>query len=328
MRQYDNILLVTGGAGFIGSAFLRLFVVKYPSWLFINFDALTYAGDLEKLENVQNYENYKFFHGDICDREKVEKLFNKFKINIVLNFAAESHVDNSIKDSEKFVKTNILGTHVLLDVALNYWSRNGFMNNSKFIQISTDEVYGSLSINDHPSDEDDCLLPNSPYSSSKAASELICRSYYKTYNFPIIITRSSNNYGPYQNAEKLVPKIILSALNNIDIPIYGDGNNVRDWIYVEDNCYAILEVLQRGTIGEIYNIGGCNELTNNQIVDTILRRIDKSPELKVYVEDRQGHDFRYSLNSHKIRKLGWNKNTSFDLGIEKTIMHFIRRKFD
>lgn len=322
MKQYDNILLVTGGAGFIGSAFLRMFVPKYSNWLFINLDALTYAGDLKKLVSVEDYENYKFFHGNICDRELVEKLFDNYQVNIVLNFAAESHVDNSIKDSNKFIKTNILGTHCLLDVALRYWSEISMKKKSIFIQISTDEVYGSLSMNDHPSNESDPLLPNSPYSSSKAAAELVCRSYFKTFELPVIITRSSNNYGPYQNSEKLIPKIIINALNNIKIPIYGDGYNVRDWIYVEDNCDAILEIILRGTIGEIYNIGGGNELTNNKIVDLILRKLDKSSELIVYVEDRLGHDFRYSLNYQKITRLGWKKKTAFDLGIETTIKHY------
>jgi dTDP-glucose 4,6-dehydratase len=249
--DYKNIVLVTGGAGFIGSAFLRILVPKHPDWFFINLDALTYAGDLKKVESISESANYTFVHGNICDRTLVEKLFDEYKINWVVNFAAESHVDNSIKDSTAFIQTNVAGTHVLLDVAKQAWGLDGLSkpdNKYRFLQISTDEVYGSLGPSDKSWVEDDPLLPNSPYAASKAAAELICRSYFKTYQMPILTTRSSNNFGPFQNEEKFIPTIILALVHERDIPIYGNGSNVRDWIYVEDNIEYLLVILNSSLI--------------------------------------------------------------------------------
>lgn len=322
MNSYDNVLLVTGGAGFIGSAFLRMFVPKFPRWFFINLDVLTYAGDLKNVESIKDHKNYLFIHGDICDRELIKSLFDQYSINIVVNFAAESHVDNSIINPSAFLETNIFGTYCLLDVAKSFWTKRDSMEVSKFIQISTDEVYGSLKNDDPSSKEIDNLLPNSPYSASKASAELICRSYFVTFGVPVIVTRSSNNYGPYQNSEKLIPKIILNAIEDKIIPIYGDGNNVRDWIYVEDNCNAIMKIIDQGRIGEIYNIGGENELTNNAIVQLILDKLSKSLTLKEYVKDRLGHDVRYSLENNKLKLLGWTCETSFHLGINRTIDYY------
>lgn len=321
-KSFKKVVLVTGGAGFIGSSFLRLFVINNPHWFFINLDALTYAGDLNKVESISNLENYLFVHGDICNRTLVEELFQLYHINYVINFAAESHVDNSILNSNLFINTNVVGTHTLIDVALKYWTLLDVIDSSRFIQVSTDEVYGSLQSNEPSSNESDLLRPNSPYSASKASAELICRSYFVTYNFPIIITRSSNNYGPFQNNEKLIPKIINHAMRNIEIPIYGNGNNIRDWIYVEDNCKAIMTVLLKGEIGDSYNIGGNTELSNNQIVEIILKELKKPLELKKYVKDRLGHDFRYSLNTRKTNDIGWNSTTSFINGIRITVEHY------
>lgn len=322
MIQVRKSILITGGAGFIGSAFMRMYLPVHKDWQFINLDALTYAGDLSKLEDFNLSKNYSFIKGDIRDRKLLETVFEEYNIDMVINFAAESHVDNSINNALVFLDTNIIGTYNLLDVALKFWSNSEKMKEARFIQISTDEVYGSLSNNQNSSTESDNLLPNSPYSASKASSELICRSYYMTFGLPVIITRSSNNFGPYQNKEKLIPKIIFNALNNEPIPIYGDGNNIRDWIYVDDNCEAIMRVLQKGQIGEIYNIGGNNELSNNQIVDTILAKLEKPNELKTYVKDRLGHDNRYSLNSDKLHLLGWNPTVDFEDALGLTIQHY------
>jgi dTDP-glucose 4,6-dehydratase len=323
--DYKNIVLVTGGAGFIGSAFLRILVPKHPDWFFINLDALTYAGDLKKVESISESTNYTFVHGNICDRKLVEKLFEEYPINWVVNFAAESHVDNSIKDSTAFIQTNIAGTHVLLDVAKQAWELDGLTkpnNKYRFLQISTDEVYGSLGLSDKSWIEEDPLLPNSPYAASKASAELLCMSFFKTYNFPVIITRSSNNYGPYQNKEKLIPKVVLNSIKNCSIPIYGKGENIRNWIYVVDNCDAIAIVLNKGQIGETYNIGGDIELSNNNIIDEILIMQNKPSKLKKYVEDRLGHDLRYSLDSHKIKGLGWRCRKTFEEGIIITVKHY------
>jgi dTDP-glucose 4,6-dehydratase len=322
MKNYEKRILVTGGAGFIGSAFLRLFVPKHPNWLFINLDLLTYAGNLSKLDSIVDYENYKYYKGDICDSELLKEMFAEFEFNAVINFAAESHVDNSIKDSTKFLLTNVIGTHTLIETARKYWTDNLMLIDSRFIQVSTDEVYGSLDFNDNPSIEDDNYLPNSPYSASKASAELICRSYFKTFGFPVIITRSSNNYGPFQNHEKLIPKIITNAINGIEVPIYGDGKNIRDWIYVDDNCNAILLIMLNGIIGESYNIGGQNELSNNYIVDFILKILNRPLTLKIYVNDRLGHDFRYALNIKKISLLGWTPEVNFTLGMKRTVDHY------
>lgn len=320
--SFDRVLLVTGGAGFIGSAFLRLNVPRHPNWLFVNLDALTYAGDLKKVESIAKSNNYRFFQGDICNRKLLESIFDEFEINVVINFAAESHVDNSIDESSAFIMTNIVGTHTLLDVTYKRWinkSRDGFY---RFIQISTDEVYGSLSKSQESSKELSGYFPNSPYSASKASADLLCRSYFKTFDFPVIITRSSNNYGPYQNIEKLIPKIISKSLNNEKIPIYGDGSNIREWIYVDDNCEAILNVINQGNVGEIYNIGGKVETTNIFLAKMILKNMGLSEDNLTFVEDRLGHDFRYSLNTEKLKQLGWEEKFDFELGLKFTIKHY------
>jgi dTDP-glucose 4,6-dehydratase len=322
---YKNTVLVTGGAGFIGSAFLRILVPKYPDWFFINLDALTYAGDLKKVESISESANYTFVHGNICDRTLVEKLFDEYKINWVVNFAAESHVDNSIKDSTAFIQTNIAGTHVLLDVAKQAWGLDGLSkpdNKYRFLQISTDEVYGSLRPNDKSWVEDDPLLPNSPYAASKAAAELICRSYFMTYQLPIIISRSSNNFGPYQNKEKFIPTIILSILANNPVPIYGNGNNIRDWVYVSNNISGLLVILLNGVLGETYNIGFDNEKANLEIAKLIIQLMPGSNSSIDFVNDRLGHDFRYSLDSSKIKKLGFTITNDFDLKISETIQYY------
>lgn len=321
-KSYHKTILVTGGAGFIGSAFLRLYVPKFPNWHFLNLDVLTYAGDLSKVISIENYENYDFIHGDICNRKIIEELFDRYAIDYVINFAAESHVDNSIDSAHQFLMTNIIGTHILLDVSKAYWSRNSLLEESRFIQISTDEVYGSLEFNDNSSVEEDRLLPNSPYSASKASAELVARSYFITFGLPVIVTRSSNNYGPFQNSEKLIPKIIRNALMNEKIPIYGNGSNIRDWIYVDDNCDAIFNVLMKGEIGETYNIGGGYEVSNNEIVELILNKLRKPISLKEYVVDRPGHDVRYSISNHKVRHLGWEISTTINSGINNTISHY------
>lgn len=320
--SFDRVLLVTGGAGFIGSAFLRLNVPRHPNWLFVNLDALTYAGDLKKVESIAKSNNYRFFQGDICNRKLLESIFDEFEINVVINFAAESHVDNSIDESSAFIMTNIVGTHTLLDVTYKKWinkSRDGLY---RFIQISTDEVYGSLSKSQESSKELSGYFPNSPYSASKASADLLCRSYFKTFDFPVIITRSSNNYGPYQNIEKLIPKIISKSLNNEKIPIYGDGSNIREWIYVDDNCEAILNVINQGNVGEIYNIGGKVETTNIFLAKMILKNMGLSEDNLTFVEDRLGHDFRYSLNTEKLKQLGWEEKFDFELGLKLTIKHY------
>jgi len=324
--KYNNRLLVTGGAGFIGSAFLRNLVPKYPDWFFVNLDLLTYAGDLKKVESIANYSNYLFIHGDICDRKLVEEIFEENDINWVVNFAAESHVDNSIKDSKSFIQTNIAGTHNLLDVVKTSWKLDGMTKPKekyRFLQISTDEVYGSLGFEEDSWVESDPLLPNSPYAASKASAELICRAYYMTYKLPIITTRSSNNFGPYQNKEKFMPTIILSILEGNDIPIYGNGNNVRDWIYVDDNIDLLELVLTHGKVGESYNIGGNNELSNLALAKFVISRFGESSSFLKPVEDRLGHDLRYSVNREKLNSIGEYKYTPFFYSIDKTIKHYM-----
>jgi len=305
-------ILVTGGAGFIGSNFVHYLIDKYP-YKIIVLDKLTYAGNLDNLSDIR--KGIIFIKGDICDRKVVSRAMRG--CDIVLNFAAETHVDRSIIDAGVFVRTDILGTYTLLEEA----KKQGI---KRFIQISTDEVYGSIEIGSFT--EESPLLPNSPYAASKAGADLLCRSYFKTYNFPVLITRSSNNYGPYQHPEKFIPVVILNALENKPIPVYGDGRNVRDWIYVEDNCQAIDIVMQKGEPGEIYNIGGGNERKNIETCKLILREIGKGEELISFVKDRPGHDRRYSVSSDKIKKLGWQPRTSFEEGLSKTIKWYIENR--
>jgi len=304
-------ILVTGGAGFIGSNFIRYFLQKYSQYQIINLDKLTYAGNLDNLSDVENRPNYRFVKGDICDSELVNKIV-KDGVDAIVHFAAESHVDRSIYDPVIFVKTNVLGTQTLLESALK-------LKLDRFIQISTDEVYGSLG-REGSFTESSPLLPSSPYSASKASADLLVHSYFETFGLPAIITRCTNNYGPYQFPEKLIPLFITNALFDQSLPIYGDGLYVRDWIYVEDHCKALDVILHQGKVGEIYNIGGGNEKTNLGITDLILQKLNKPKSLIQHVKDRPAHDRRYSLDCSKIKtQLGWKPSTPFEEGIAKTV---------
>lgn len=310
--------LVTGGAGFIGSNFILYMMRQYPNVHITNMDTLTYAGNLENLKSVEHLSNYSFIHADIVNKQAVEHVFSQ-GIDVVVNFAAESHVDRSILEPEVFVNTNVLGTQVLLEAARKYGV-------NKFVQISTDEVYGSLGETGLFS-EATPLAPNSPYSASKAGGDLLVRAYHETFGLPVNITRCSNNYGPYQFPEKLIPLMISRALHNEALPIYGDGLNVRDWLYVEDHCSAIDLVIQQGRSGEVYNIGGNNERTNIHIVRTILEKLGKPTSLITYVEDRLGHDRRYGIDPAKITgELGWKPKHDFEVGIQETITWYLNNK--
>ncbi|WP_242247587.1 dTDP-glucose 4,6-dehydratase [Bacillus cereus group sp. BfR-BA-01523] len=312
-------VLVTGGAGFIGSNFVRYMVKKYPEYNLVNLDALTYAGNLENLKEIESLPNYKFVKGDIADREFINQLFEKEKFDYVLNFAAESHVDRSITNPDIFIQTNIQGTQVLLDAAKNAQVK-------KYLQVSTDEVYGTLGDTGYFSEETP-LASNSPYSSSKAGADLLVRAYHETFGLPVNITRCSNNYGPFHFPEKLIPLMIINALNNKQLPVYGDGLNVRDWLHVEDHCQAIDLVLHKGKNGEVYNVGGNNERTNIEIVKTILKALDKPESLIQYVTDRLGHDRRYAIDATKLREeLGWSPKYNFDTGIEQTINWYLENQ--
>ncbi len=326
--------LVTGGAGFIGSNFVHYMLKKYDNIKIINVDKLTYAGNLENLKEIENHANYKFVHADICDKNAIEAIFAQESIDFVVNFAAESHVDRSIQNPEIFVKTNIEGTVNLLNIAKKFWTvgEDTYREGCKFLQVSTDEVYGSLG-QDGYFTESTPLCPHSPYSSSKAGADLIVAAYFDTYKFPVNITRCSNNYGPYQFPEKLIPLMINNALTHKDLPVYGDGLNVRDWLYVEDHCKAIDMVINNGKLGEVYNVGGHNERTNITIVKTIIEHIKThvddsvSETLIKYVKDRKGHDRRYGIDPDKIRRdLGWEPETTFEVGIKKTIEWYLNNK--
>lgn len=309
-------LLVTGGAGFIGSNFVRYILEKYPNYKVVNYDLLTYAGNLENLKDVENYPNYTFVKGDINNRELVDYLVKTHKIDIIVNFAAESHVDRSIADPGIFVKTNVLGTQALLEVAKENHIK-------KYVQISTDEVYGTLGETGYFTEETP-LAPNSPYSASKAGGDLLVRAYHETYGLNVNITRCSNNYGPYHFPEKLIPLMITNALEGKELPIYGDGQNVRDWLHVKDHCAAIDLVIHKGRPGEVYNIGGHNERTNNEIVHLIVEKLGVSKDLIKYVADRPGHDRRYAIDPTKImNELGWKPEYTFEKGIEETIRWYI-----
>jgi len=312
-------ILVTGGAGFIGSNFINHILEERDDYNIINLDKLTYAGNLENLIPSQNKKNYHFIKGDITNSELVYFIFEKYKIKYVINFAAESHVDRSILGSEIFFRTNVIGTNVLLEIALRF-------EVEKFLQISTDEVYGSLG-KEGLFTEGTSLSPNSPYSSSKAAADMMVLAFHHTYGMPVVITRCSNNYGPYQFPEKLIPLMIINSLNNKKLPVYGDGMNVRDWIYVIDHNKAIDLVFEKGKLGEIYNIGASNEMPNIKIVKLILSHLGKPEELIQYVKDRPGHDRRYAIDSSKIQEqLGWRPLFSFENAIDKTIDWFVENK--
>ena len=325
-------ILVTGGAGFIGSNFIRHMLENYD-YKIVNLDLLTYAGNLKNLEDIDTDSRYHFVKGDICDRKLLKEIFCEFDINVVINFAAESHVDRSIEEPEIFLRTNVLGTQALLDTAKQYWKLDPnnkysreFKEEVKFIQISTDEVYGTLGAEGYFTEETN-ISPNSPYSASKASADMIVRAYYETYGFPINITRCSNNYGPYQFPEKLIPLMINNALHNRTLPVYGDGKQIRDWLHVKDHCIAIDAVMHKGRIGEVYNIGGNNEKTNLEIVKLILKVLGKSEELIKFVKDRPGHDRRYAIDNSKItRELGWSPSITFEQGIIETIQWYLENQ--
>jgi dTDP-glucose 4,6-dehydratase len=312
-------ILVTGGAGFIGSNFINYIINKRKDIFIVNLDKLTYAGNLQNLKAVENHPNYNFIKGDIVNDELVNYIFQKYEISHVVNFAAESHVDRSILGSEIFFQTNVLGTNVLLENAKRYGVE-------KFVQISTDEVYGSLGP-EGQFEETTPLQPNSPYAASKAAADMMALAFHHTYNVPVVITRCSNNYGPYQFPEKLIPLMILNSLKNKKLPVYGDGLNVRDWIYVIDHNKAIELVLDKGKIGEVYNIGANTEKPNIEIVKLILNQVGKTEDLIEYVKDRPGHDRRYAINSLKIEnELGWQAEHSFEDAIKNTVNWFVENE--
>lgn len=325
--------LVTGGAGFIGSNFIHYMLNKYTDVKIINVDKLTYAGNLENLKGVEKNQNYSFVQADICDKEAIDNIFSKNEIDYVVNFAAESHVDRSIREPEIFAKTNVLGTVNLLNISKKYWeTEDGFKEGKKYLQVSTDEVYGSLGKTGYFM-ETTPLDSHSPYSSSKAGADLMVKAYYDTFKMPINITRCSNNYGPYQFPEKLIPLIINNCLAKKDLPVYGDGLNIRDWLFVEDHCKAIDMVIRNGRLGQVYNVGGHNERTNIYIVKTIIGYIGSNIDSSVtenlikYVQDRKGHDRRYGIDPTKIREeLGWKPETSFEVGIKKTIQWYLDNK--
>lgn len=315
-------IIVTGGAGFIGGNFVHYMINKYPDYEIICLDKLTYAGNLETLEPVMDKKGFKFVKGDIADREFVYKLFEDEKPDIVVNFAAESHVDRSITDPGIFLQTNIIGTGVLLDACRIYGIQ-------RYHQVSTDEVYGDLPL-DRPDlffTETTPLHTSSPYSASKASADLLVLAYHRTFKIPVTISRCSNNYGPYHFPEKLIPLMIANCLNDKPLPVYGKGENVRDWLYVEDHCRAIDMIIHNGRVGEVYNIGGHNERTNLQVVETIIDALGKSRDLIQYVTDRPGHDMRYAIDPTKIHdELGWEPTTKFDDGIKKTIDWYLNNK--
>ena len=315
-------ILVTGGAGFIGANFVKYMVDKYPTYEVFNLDALTYAGNLKTCQEVEEKPNYHFIHGDISDRAFIFNLFEKERFEMVVNFAAESHVDRSIVDPEIFLKTNVIGTQVLMDAARTFGV-------SRFHQVSTDEVYGDLPL-DRPDllfTEQTPLQASSPYSASKASADLLVLSYYRTFGLPVTVSRCSNNYGPYQFPEKLIPLMISKALKNEPLPVYGDGKNVRDWLHVEDHCRAIDLILHRGRVGDVYNIGGRNERTNLDVVKTILGLLKKSESLITYIEDRPGHDLRYAIDATKIEtELGWVPAYQFETGMLQTVEWYLNHR--
>ena len=328
MRRF----LITGGAGFIGSNFVRHWITHNPEDRVVNLDALTYAGNLDSLKDIEEAPNYKFVHGDICDADLMKKMFEEEKIDTVINFAAESHVDRSILGPEAFIKTNIQGTFTLLEAARNSWANDS--SSCRFLHVSTDEVYGSLEPDAPAFTEETPFAPNSPYSASKASSDHLVRAYHHTYGLPVLTTNCSNNYGPYQFPEKLIPLVFINALEEKPLPVYGDGMQIRDWLHVEDHCRGIDAVLQKGRLGEIYNIGGCNEWANIDIVKLICERLDKlrpgsksKSELIEFVKDRPGHDRRYAIDAGKIMgELGWKPEYTFETGIEQTLEWYLNNE--
>lgn len=315
-------IVVTGGAGFIGSNFIFYMLEKYPQYKIICIDSLTYAGNLSTLKDVMNNPNFTFYKLDICDRKGIDDLFKKEMPDIVINFAAESHVDRSIENPTVFLQTNIIGTNILMDACRKY-------GNIRYHQVSTDEVYGDLPL-DRPDlffKEDTPIHTSSPYSSSKASADLLVQAYYRTYGLPITISRCSNNYGPYQFPEKLIPLMIANCLNDKPLPVYGKGLNVRDWLYVKDHCKAIDLIIHKGKIGEVYNVGGHNEMANIDIVKLICKELNKPESLITYVTDRKGHDMRYAIDPSKIsNELGWLPEIKFNDGIKETIKWYLDNK--
>lgn len=314
--------LITGGAGFIGSNYCHYVVNKYPEDQFVCLDALTYAGNYNNIKELEGKENFKFVKGDITDRELVDKLFEDEKFDVVINFAAESHVDNSIKNPGIFLTTNIIGTQVLMDASLKHGVK-------RYHQVSTDEVYGDLPL-DRPDllfTEDTPIHTSSPYSSSKAGADLLVGAYYRTFGLPVTISRCSNNYGPYQFPEKLIPVIFSKAMRDEKVPVYGTGENVRDWIHVHDHNVGVDLIVRNGKVGEVYNLGGHSERTNLTVVKTILKQLGKSEDLIEFVEDRKGHDLRYAIDSSKAEKeLGWNRTYNFEDGIKETIDWYLEHQ--
>lgn len=315
-------ILVTGGAGFIGSNFVYHMLETYPEYRIVCLDALTYAGNLSTLKDAMENKNFRFVKGDITDKEFIDALFNEEKFDIVVNFAAESHVDRSIENPDVFLKTNILGTQVLMDASRKYGVK-------RYHQVSTDEVYGDLPL-DQPElffTEETPIHTSSPYSASKAGADLLVLAYHRTFKLPVTISRCSNNYGPYHFPEKLIPLIISRALNDEKLPVYGKGENVRDWLYVVDHCIAIDRIIHDGRVGEVYNVGGHNERTNLEVVKTILKELGKPESLITFVTDRAGHDMRYAIDPTKIsNELGWEPTTTFDEGIKKTVKWYLDNK--
>jgi len=312
-------ILVTGGAGFIGSNFVRYMLNKYKDYKIVNLDLLTYAGNIKSLDDIKDNPNYLFVQGDIADNKLVGKIVSENKIDVIINFAAESHVDRSITNPDIFIKTNVLGTQNLLEVAKKY-------KIEKFFQISTDEVYGSLGKTGFFTEKTP-LSPNSPYSASKASADLLVMAYHHTFGLPVNITRCSNNYGPYQFPEKLIPLFVTNIMEGKKVPLYGDGLNIRDWLFVEDHCSAIDTVLHKGKNGEIYNVGGNNEKTNRYITETVLKYLGKDESFINYVADRLGHDRRYAIDATKIKEeLGWQPKYKFEQAIVKTIEWYLNNK--
>ncbi len=325
-------ILVTGGAGFIGSNFIRYWLRRHPEDRLVNLDALTYAGRLENLSDLAHLSNYRFIQGDICDAKQVDKLFEDESIDTVVHFAAESHVDRSILGPEQFIRTNVTGTFILLEAARTMW-KDGDMG-QRFLHVSTDEVYGSLGPDDPPFCESSPHQPNSPYAASKASADHLVRAYHHTYGLPILTTNCSNNYGPYQFPEKLIPLVLLNALQGKPLPVYGNGSNVRDWLFVEDHCTALERVLEDGRVGEVYNIGGNCERRNLEVVELICEQLDSihpdgKPHSKLitFVDDRLGHDQRYAINSSKIEsELGWLPKHDFEIGIRNCIFWYMNNR--